>query len=117
MRAAALSGSRFKARDAPAPAPFRTVPFPVGAGHSLELRYLFDISGAPPLDAAQQELSDRMIGYWSGVVRTGVPHADGAPDLPPCGGTHGPWMSLQTREVRTFTNFADDHQCAFWAAR
>jgi para-nitrobenzyl esterase len=58
-----------------------------------------------------------MIGYWSGFVRTGVPHADGAPDWPPFEGTHGPWMSLQTPEVRTISNFADDHKCAFWAAR
>ena len=117
MRDAPVYGYEFNDRDAPAPAPLRTVPFAVGAGHSLELRYLFDIRGAPPLNAAQQELSDRMIGYWSGFVRTGVPHADGAPDWPPFEGTHGPWMSLQTPEVRTFTNFADDHQCAFWAAR
>ena len=117
MRDAPVYGYEFNDRDAPAPAPLRAVPFAVGAGHSLELRYLFDIRGAPPLNAAQQQLSDRMIGYWSGFVRTGVPHADGAPDWPPFDGTHGPWMSLQTPEVRTFTNFADDHQCAFWAAR
>jgi para-nitrobenzyl esterase len=110
-------GYEFNDRDAPAPEPLRAVPFAVGAGHSLELRYLFDIRGAPPLNAAQQQLSDRMIGYWSGFVRTGVPRADGAPDWPRVDGTHGPWMSLQTPEVRTFTNFADDHQCAFWAAR
>jgi para-nitrobenzyl esterase len=117
MRAARVYGYEFNDRDAPAPEPLRTVPFAVGAGHSLELRYLFDIRGAPPLNAAQQELSDRMIGYWSGFVRTGVPHASGAPDWPPFDGTHGPWMSLQTPDARTFTNFADDHQCAFWAAR
>ncbi len=34
---------------APAPDPLRTLPFPVGASHSLELRYLFDVGGAPPL--------------------------------------------------------------------
>ena len=115
-RDAPVYAYEFNDRDAPAPAPLRKVPFAVGAGHSLELRYLFDIRGAPPLSAAQQELSNRMIGYWSGFVRTGVPHADGAPDWPPFDGT-GPWMSLQTPEVRTFTDFADDHHCAFWASR
>ena len=110
-------GYEFNDRDAPAPAPLRSVPFRVGAGHSLELRYLFDIRGAPPLSATQQQLSDRMIDYWSGFVRTGVPHADGAPDWPPFSGTQGPWMSLQTPEVRTFSDFADEHRCAFWAGR
>jgi para-nitrobenzyl esterase len=114
-RDAPVYGYEFNDRDAPAPAPLRTVPFPVGASHSLELRYLFDVAGAPPLNAAQQKLSDRMIGYWSGFVATGVPRADGAPDWPAFDTTHGAWMSLQIPEVRTFTQFADDHQCAFWA--
>ena len=116
MRDAPVYGYEFNDRDAPAPEPLRTVPFAVGAGHSLELRYLFDIGAAPPLNAAQQELSDRMIGYWSGFVRTGVPTPTVRRTGP--GSTEpGPWMSLQTPEVRTFTNFADDHQCAFWASR
>jgi para-nitrobenzyl esterase len=106
----------FNDRNAPAPEPLRTVPFPVGASHSLELRYLFDVVGAPPLNPAQQKLSDEMIGYWSGFVATGAPRAYGAPDWPAFDGTDGPWMSLQTPEVRTFTQFADDHQCAFWAS-
>jgi para-nitrobenzyl esterase len=108
-------GYEFNDRNAPAPTLLRTVPFPVGASHSLELRYLFDISGAPPLNEAQQKLSDRMIGYWTGFVATGAPRADGAPDWPALNGSHDAWMSLQTPEVRTFTQFADDHQCAFWA--
>ena len=116
MRGVHVYAYEFNDRDAPSPEPLRAVPFAVGAGHSLELRYLFDIRGAPPLNAAQQELSDRMIDYWSGFVKAGVPHADDAPEWPPFGGA-GPWMSLQTPEVRTFTSLADDHHCAFWAGR
>jgi para-nitrobenzyl esterase len=116
MKDARVYAYEFNDRDAPSPEPLRTVPFAVGAGHSLELRYLFDIRGAPPLNTAQQELSNRMIDYWSGFVKAGVPHADGAPEWPPFGGA-GPWMSLQTPEVRTFTSLADDHHCAFWAGR
>ena len=105
----------FNDREAPGPAPLRAVPFPVGAAHSLELRYLFDIRGAPTFSAAQQELPDRMIGYWTGFVPTGVP----TPTTHRIGPTRrdGPWMSLQTPEVRTFADFADDHHCAFWASR
>ncbi len=117
IRGAQVYGYEFNDRDAPAPELLHSVPFPVGASHSLELRYLFDVGGAPPFTPEQQKLSDEMIGYWSGFVATGTPHADGAPDWPAFDGPHGPWMSLQTPEVRAFTQFADDHQCAFWATR
>ena len=49
----------FNDRDAPAPDPLRTLPFPVGASHSLELRYLFDVGGAPPLDPRNRSCPTR----------------------------------------------------------
>ena len=58
------AGLRLRVRRSAAhrrPSSLRDVPFPVGASHSLELRYLFDMGGAPPLDPAQQVLSDQMI--------------------------------------------------------
>ena len=114
-RDARVYAYEFNDRDAPAPELLRSVPFPVGASHSLELRYLFDVGGAPALSTAQQKLSERMIDYWSGFVTTGVPQAAGAPQWPAFDGQRGPWMSLQTPDVRTFTSFLDDHQCGFWA--
>ena len=45
----------FNDRDAPAPEPMRTLPFPVGASHSLELRFIFEIGGVEPLDPPQQK--------------------------------------------------------------
>src|SRR6185369_9733340 len=54
------------------------VSFPYGASHASEIQYLFDIPnlvGAPPLTAAQQELSDTMITYWTRFARTGRPNA------------------------------------------
>jgi para-nitrobenzyl esterase len=112
---AQVFGYEFNDPDAPAPEPMSTVPFPVGAAHSLEVQYLFDADGSPPLNPAQQKLSDEMIRYWASFVANGTPHADGAPAWPAIGGVDGPWMSLQTPEVRTITSFDDDHQCAFWA--
>jgi para-nitrobenzyl esterase len=116
-RGAQVYGYEFNDRDAPAPDLLRSVPFPAGASHSLELRYLFDVGGAPALNGAQQRLSERMIDYWSGFVTSGAPQAAGAPQWPAYGADRGPWMSLQTPDVRTFTSFYDDHQCGFWAAR
>lgn len=117
--AADLAGDRpvyayeFNDRQAPAPEPLRTLPFPVGASHSLELRYLFDVGGAPPLSPAQQTLSEQMIDYWSSFVGGGAPSASGAPDWPEVG--DGSVLSLQPDGNRVTTGFADEHQCGFWS--
>jgi para-nitrobenzyl esterase len=102
----------FNDRDAPVPDPFRQLPFPVGASHSLELRYLFDVGGTPPpLDAAQQALSEQMIDYWSRFVTTGSPRAADQPNWP-----ERELMSLQPDGSRIVTTFEETHQCPFWAS-
>jgi para-nitrobenzyl esterase len=110
-------GYEFNDRGAPAPAPLRKLPFPVGAGHSLELRYLFEIGGPPPLDPAQRRLADQMIAYWSRFVATGAPRVDGQPDWPELGtdAATAPRMSLQPDGSRVVTDFDQAHQCPFWA--
>lgn len=107
----------FNDRTAPAPDPLRAAPFPVGASHSLELRYLFDVGGARPLDPAQRALSDQMVSYWSDFVKTGIPAGVGLPDWPKFGadGATGKRMSLQTGALSITTDFSSRHQCPFWA--
>ncbi|WP_264068547.1 carboxylesterase/lipase family protein [Mycolicibacterium komossense] len=115
--AAPVYAYEFNDPDAPAPEALRHVPFPIGASHSLELRYLFDVGGAPPLNPVQQKLSDEMIGYWSEFVSTGVPGMTGMPVWPQVD-THvqaRPTMSFQPGGSRVITTFAEDHQCGFWA--
>ncbi len=117
-RNAPVYAYEFADRDAPKPQPLRELPFPVGAAHSLELRYLFDVGGAPELTPTQRELADDMIGYWSSFVAGDNPTAAGAPDWPSLSdGSVPQWMSLQTRGPQLIdqARFADDHQCAFWA--
>lgn len=108
----------FTDRQAPAPDPLRALPFPVGASHSLELRYLFDVGGAPPLNPAQQELSNQMIDYWSNFVRTGDPAVAGAPEWPELGHdpASGNRLSLHPDGVSVVTDFDQIHQCPFWAS-
>ncbi|MET0701039.1 MAG: carboxylesterase family protein [Mycobacterium sp.] len=109
----------FNDPDAPAPAPLKSVPFPIGASHSLELRYLFEVGGTGPLNSVQQRLGDEMVGYWSQFVSTGVPSASGAPAWPEVqrGGADGPTMSLRPDGSRVITTFESDHQCPFWAGQ
>ena len=106
----------FNDRNAPVPEPIRKAPFPVGAGHALELRYLFDMGGAPPLDPAQRVLSDQMIGYWSRFVTTGVPDVTGQPDWPALNPERPQRISLQTGEPTITADFAERHRCGFWAS-
>jgi len=108
----------FNDRTAPAPDPLRRAPFPVGASHSLELRYLFDVGGAPPLNPAQRKLSDQMVAYWSQFVKTGAPDVPGLPQWPQFGGapSTGLRMSLQTGALSITTDFTTRHQCPFWSS-
>ena len=105
----------FNDRTAPAPEPLRQVPFPVGASHSLELRYLFDIGGTPALDPAQQSLSNQMIGYFSRFVTDGVPAAPDAPAWPRFEADQKAWMSFEAQGSQVVTGFGREHQCDFWA--
>lgn len=116
-RVGSVYAYEFNDRDAPAPESMHTLPFPVGASHSLELRFLFEVGGAEPLDSAQQTLSDQMIDYWSRFLVSGSPHVAGQPDWPAlsAAGTNQPWMSLQPDGSRIITDFDETHQCSFWA--
>jgi para-nitrobenzyl esterase len=109
----------FNDRTAPAPDPFRAAPFPVGASHSLELRYLFDVGGAPPLNPEQRGLSDQMVAYWSQFVKTGAPDVSGLPNWPQLGAdaATGKRLSLQTGPLTITTDFSSRHQCPFWAVQ
>jgi para-nitrobenzyl esterase len=115
-RRAPVYAYEFNDFRAPAPEPMRAVPFAIGASHALELRYLFDMGGAPPLNPAQQVLSDQMITYWSRFVTTGAPDAPGQTDWPQLNPEEPQWLSLQTGGPTITTDFATRHQCGFWAS-
>lgn len=107
----------FNDRTAPAPEPMRTLPFSVGAGHALELRYLFDMGGAPALNIAQRALADQMIAYWTRFVTTGMPDAPGQPPWPPLNPERPQQLSLQTGRPVMTDDFAERHNCGFWESR
>lgn len=107
----------FNDRTAPTPEPFKAVPFPIGAGHALELRYLFDMGGAPPLNGPQRALSDQMIAYWSRFVSAGAPDVAGQTPWPRLDPTRPQRLSLQTSGPVVTTDFAERHRCGFWASR
>ena len=92
--------------DSPAPS------FPTGAFHAAELQYLFeDAQFRTPLTAAQQGLSDQMIGYWTRFAHTGNPNGDAAPTWPRFDGSHV--QSLRTGGTGQ-TSLGTEHRCGFW---
>jgi para-nitrobenzyl esterase len=107
----------FNDQAPPEPDPLRRLPFRVGASHGLDLRYVFAMDGAPPLDARQQRLSEQMIDYWTAFVRTGVPGFAGAPVWPTVDDADGPRLSFEGEGAQVRTGFEQDHRCAFWASR
>ena len=113
-RRAPVYAYEFNDRNAPFPEPLRHTPFAPGAGHALELRYLFDMGGAPKLNPAQQLLSEQMVDYWSAFVRTGAPDAAGQPRWPVLNPEQPQRMSLQTGESVMVGDFAARHRCGFW---
>ena len=106
----------FNDRHAPVPEPLRHTPFAAGAGHALELRYLFQMGGAPPLTPQQQQLSDQMVAYWSRFVTTGAPQVADLPEWPNLDPDRPEVMSLQTGGPSLTTDFAARHQCGFWGS-
>lgn len=112
--APAVYAYEFDDPHAPAPENLTRAPFPLGATHALEVRYLFAVGGAPPFTAVQQRLSDHMIDYWSAFATTGAPTVAGQPDWPTYG--DGRWLSLRPDGSRVVTDFAETHQCGFWAS-
>ncbi|MFD0265129.1 carboxylesterase/lipase family protein [Streptomyces sp. NPDC127106] len=107
---------RFGDRDAPN---FTGLPpldgFPYGAAHGFELPYLFTMP--VPLTGPQRALSDRMIGYWTGFARTGVPRVAGAPAWPRFA-TGATVLSLAPGPDGTVpVDARAEHRCALWDAR
>jgi para-nitrobenzyl esterase len=99
------------------------VSFPYGASHASELQYIFPTANPSgyglnlaqtPLDANQQKLSDRMVGYWTEFAGSGDPNGSGRPHWPRFHRDRPVMLSLVPPTPATETNFATVHQCDFW---
>ncbi|MFG2567966.1 carboxylesterase/lipase family protein [Streptomyces sp. NPDC048567] len=123
---AALDTQRALARHTPvygyefaeASAPyFRGVPrpasFSLGTGHMTDLAYLFENELFEPLDAAQAELSDTVVGYWSRFASTGRMNGPGLPAWKPFTDDERYVQRLASGNIGR-TDFAAGHHYAFW---
>jgi para-nitrobenzyl esterase len=108
----------YEFNDENAPLNFGLVPasFPLGAYHGAEIQYLFNIFGTPaPFTAAQQQLSDTMIAYWTQFADTGDPNLPSAPAWSPYNALTDEFQSLAPPTPTVESNFDAEHQCSsFW---
>jgi para-nitrobenzyl esterase len=91
------------------------VSFPYGAAHASELQYLFGLPNAVPLSSAQQQLSAAMQGYWTNFAKRGFPSSFGEPLWPHFDSVGQRMISLVPPQPQAETDFAAEHNCAFWA--
>lgn len=91
------------------------VSFPYGAAHTSELQYLFKLPQSVPLTTEQQELSDKMVRYWTQFARSGDPNSNSTPSWPPYNQAVEDFQSLVPPLPSVESEFATDHKCDFWA--
>ncbi|WP_432985427.1 carboxylesterase/lipase family protein [Dactylosporangium sp. CA-233914] len=94
--------------------PFPEV-LPSGAYHNSDISYLFRAPAfEAQLTAAQRELSDSMIAYWSSFAWSGKPTAAGQPEWPRYD-TTGEVLSLAPGPGGIGpVDYAEEHKLAFW---
>jgi len=96
--------------------------FPLGAYHSWDLPFLWDLSipdsAYPELTPSQRALSERMVGLWTTFAHTGDPNARGSDDWPRFDPAVDSVLSLAAGEGGIApAPFAAPHQCTFWSTR
>src|ERR1700722_5896485 len=95
------------------------VSFPYGAAHASEIQYLMDLPTAAfpgTLSAQQEQLATTMKGYWTDFAKRGFPSSPGTPFWPRFSTLTQKMQSLVPPTPQTETDFANTHNCAFWAA-
>jgi para-nitrobenzyl esterase len=63
------------------------VSFPLGAAHTSELNFIFDLANAAPRTPAQETVAASLVSAWSNFARTGNPNGAAAPTAWPAHGT------------------------------
>ncbi|WP_418955243.1 carboxylesterase/lipase family protein [Streptomyces tritici] len=88
---------------------YRKPRFEVGAAHTFELPYLFELDAYTPLTPAQRTLSDEMIRIWAEFARTG--RADWRSATPASPNVRS--LASGPGGIRP-VDFAKDHHDDFW---
>ena len=105
----------FNDENAPPQPPPAGLSFPLGAFHGAELQYLFDVGFFFELNAAQLQLSQAMVGYWTNFAVSGDPNGGSLPTWNLYNPGTDVFQSLVPPTPTTETTFNTDHICdGFW---
>ena len=109
-----VSTFAYEFNDENAPLDFGLPPasFPLGAYHGAEIQYLEPPAPAGAFTAAQQQLSNTMIGYWTQFAKTANPNSAGAPLWSSFSAMTNDFQSLVPPTPVVESTFDTDHQCS-----
>lgn len=109
----------FADANAPLVFPIPARPEGYGAYHASELQYVFSLARSTiyfgaPFTAAQTDLSNKMVGFWTQFAKTGNPNAAGSTTWPAYTAASDTYLTLAPGAIAPTTLFAAQHKCALW---
>jgi para-nitrobenzyl esterase len=113
QKAAGQNVYSYEFNDRTASAAFPGISFAMGAYHTSELQYLFDLPGRPARTAAQQAVADSIVGAWSRFAKSGNPNPVATPDAWPVLGAAESVQSFDATgpTVVPDATFSATHRC------
>jgi para-nitrobenzyl esterase len=103
------------------PRPYMNVPpsFPIGAGHTSDVPYVWQSETIVQLTPTQMGLARMMLGFWSNFAASGDPNGAPLPDWPRYDAQAprriGFLTGGRTEEISA-NAYSQEHHCALWDA-
>jgi para-nitrobenzyl esterase len=103
------------------PRPYMTAPpsFPIAAGHTSDVPYVWQSETTAPLNSTQMALARIMLGFWSNFAASGDPNGAGLPDWPRYDAQAPRRIGLlaggRAEEINGDA-YSQEHHCALWDA-
>jgi para-nitrobenzyl esterase len=101
------------------PRPYMNVPpsFPIGAGHTSDVPYVWQSETVAPLTPTQMGLARIMLGFWSNFAAAGDPNGAPLPEWPRYDAQTprriGFLTGGRTEEISADA-YSQEHHCALW---
>jgi para-nitrobenzyl esterase len=101
------------------PRPYMTAPpsFPIAAGHTSDVPYVWQSETIAPLNPTQMALARIMLGYWSRFAARGDPNGAPMPDWPRYDAQTPRrigFLAAGRTEQISADAYAQEHHCALW---
>ena len=91
--------------------------FPIGAGHTSDVPYVWQSETTVPLTSTQMALARIMLGFWSNFAASGDPNGAPLPDWPRYEAQAPRRIGLLAgggAEEISGDAYSQEHHCALW---